>query len=182
MADFKQAAKVFRDLANELEEKIPLIVIGTNVTAKSLVQNRIQETGKDKDGKQLGNYSETKVPAFFYFGKGKKTTDSKVKKNSREKKPLSYKQFRELDGKQSKYVDLTFTGKMWQGIGLIQENKGKGFASFKIGPKDARTAELAAYNEARYGNFLALSDEEVTELSEDIQFEIENIINRAINF
>jgi hypothetical protein len=181
MATLNDAINSIKSLTNELEVKIPLIITGSNVTAKSLVQNRVQETGKDSKGTQLGDYSENKISPFYFIGKGSKATDSKLKKLQREKKKISYSDFRRLDGKQNKHVDLTFTGGMWRGIGLVQSNTSNNRTTVKIAPKDERTDKVSESNSKRYGNFLNLSSEEVEELEEDIQFEVESIINKYSN-
>jgi len=181
MASLDDSIKKFDSLVNTLEREIPRIIISQNVTAKSLVQNRIQETGKNKQGSQLGNYSNRPIPAFFFIGKGKKTTDAKLKKLAREKKNISYAEFRRLDGKQNEHVDLTFTGKMWRGIGLTTSNTSGKKTSVKIGPKDGRTDKVAGYNRDRYGDFLDLSEDEIKQIEEDVQFEIEQILNTELN-
>ena len=181
MATLNDAINGIKSLTNELEVKIPLLITASNVTAKSLVQDRVQETGKDSKGTQLGDYSENGISAFYFIGKGSKSTDAKLKKLQKEGKKVSYSDFRKLDGKQNKHVDLTFSGRMWRGIGLVQTNTQNNRTTVKVGPKDAYTDKVSESNSKRYGNFLNLSSEEVEEIEEDIQFDIEAIIKKHSN-
>lgn len=181
MATLNDAINSIKSLTNELEVKIPLIITASNVTAKSLVQNRIQETGKNSKGSKLGDYSDNGISPHFYFGKGSKSTDAKLRSLQKKGQKVSYSDFRRLDGKQNKHVDLTFTGRMWRGIGLVQSNTSNNRTTVKIGPKDTRTDKVSESNSRRYGNFLNLSSDEVDELEEDIQFDIETIIKKHSN-
>lgn len=181
MSTLNDAINRLKSLTKELEVKIPLIITASNVTAKSLVQNRVQETGKNSKGTQLGDYSENGISAFFFIGKGSKSTDAKLKKLQREEKKVSYSDFRKLDGKQNKHVDLTFSGRMWRGIGLTQSSTSNNRTTVKVGAKDNYTDKVSESNSIRYGNFLTLASEEVEEIEEDIQFDIEAIIKKHSN-
>lgn len=181
MADLQDVINALRETAETLDKRIPELLVEQEITAKSLVQDRIQETGKDSKGGQLGIYSQTKIPAFFFFGKGTKATDSKLKVLAKEGKKISYADFRKLDGKQSQYVDLTFTGKMWRETGLIREEVSKNQAVIVIGQTTPRSKEVAGYMADKYGNFLELSQEEIDIITEDITAEVEEIINQNLS-
>lgn len=177
MADIEDVIRTLEETADQLEQEIPVLLLEQQVTAKSLVQDRVQETGKDAKGKQLGEYSDTKVPAFFFFGVGKKSTDAKLKKLQMEGKGISYSDFRRLDGKQNKHVDLTFTGRLWRETGLKAQTSDKKRSTIIIGQTSERSEKIAGYLEKRYGNFLALNSEEIAEISENLTLDVEEIIN-----
>jgi len=181
MSDLNDVIKALRRTADEIDQRIPEILLGQEITAKSLIQDRIQETGKDSKGAQLGNYSDTKLPPFFFIGKGTKATDAKLQTLAKEGKKISYKEFRKLDGKQGDYVDLTFSGKMWRETGVVKQGKQGQSAVIVIGQKTERSQKIAGYNEERYGNYLSLSDEELEILAEDVAAEVEDIINKNLN-
>ena len=181
MATLKDAIESIRNLTKELEVKIPLIITAQNVTAKSLVQDRVQETGKDSKGGQLGDYSVNKISPFYFIGKGRKSTDGKLKRLQKEEKKISYSEFRALDGKQNSHVDLTFSGRMWRGIGLSSTNTSNNRTTVVVAPKDTYTDKVAESNSKRYGNFLTLTDNEEITLEEDVEFDITTIINTRLN-
>ena len=181
MASLQDVINALRDTAEILEVRIPELLVEQEITAKSLVQDRIQETGKDSKGGQLGIYSQTKIPAFFFFGKGTKATDAKLKVLSKEGKKLSYADFRKLDGKQNQYVDLTFSGRMWRETGLVRKEATNKKAVIVIGQTTPRSEEIAGYMTDRYGNFLELSQEEIDIITEDMTAEVEDIINMNLS-
>lgn len=180
MADLNDVIRALRQTADELDQEIPALLLEQEITAKSLVQDRIQEKGLNAQGKKLGDYSNTKVPAFWFIGKGSRATDAKLKVLSDEGKYISYSDFRKLDGKQEGYVDLTFTGQMWRETGLTKQNVSQKQAVIVIGQTTKRSEDIAKYNEERYGNFLELSDEELLIITEDMKSGVEEIINKNL--
>ena len=181
MASLQEVINALRDTADVLEKRIPELLLEQEITAKSLIQNRIQETGKDSKGGRLGIYSNTKIPAFFFFGKGTKATDAKLKVLSKEGKKLSYSDFRKLDGKQNQFVDLTFSGKMWRETGLVRKEVSKTKAVIVIGQTSERSEKVAGYLTDQYGNFLELSQEEIDIITEDMTLEVEDIIEQQLS-
>lgn len=191
MADIRDVIQKLRDTASELQAEFPVIILEQVTTAKSIIQDRIQETGKDHKGKQLGQYSDRKIPATFMFkdgkvrptfiGKGRKSTDAKLEKLAREGKGVSYGDFRQLDGKQNKYVDLTFSGKMFRNTGLVDKGvQGKKVVAV-LGQTDERSEKVANYNVARYGNFMQLSEPELERLAGDVAVRVDEIINKNLS-
>jgi len=89
-------------------------------TAIPLITNRLIDDGKTAEGKSLGEYSDKPMSPLFFIGKGlgsgadKKVTDY-VKKN----KEISYKTFRELNGRPTKHVTLSFTGETLGDIAIL---------------------------------------------------------------
>lgn len=181
MADLNDVIKALLKTADQLDEEIPALLLEQEITAKSLVQDRIQETGQNAQGSKLGDYSDTKVPAFFFIGKGTKATDAKLKVLADEGKKLSYEEFRKLDGKQGGYVDLTFSGQMWRETGLVRKEVSKKQAVIVIGQTSERSEKIAGYNEQRYGNFLQLNEEEISIIAEDMSAGVEDIINKNLS-
>lgn len=181
MAYLNDVIKALRNTATEIQQSVPSILLQSQVTAKSIIQDRIQETGRDHKGKQLGEYSTKKIPAFFHMGKGKKSTDVKLKKSQKEKKLVSYADFRQMDGKQIKHVDLTFTGQMFRQTGLVGGVETAGSKmTVTMGQTTERSKKVAGYNEERYGKFLSLSEEELERLGVDASEEVVAIINKNL--
>lgn len=181
MASLGETIEALRRTADQLDDEIPILLLEQQVTAKSLVQDRVQETGKDKSGSQLGDYSTREIPAFFFLGKGTKATDAKIKKLIKDKKNLSYAGFRKLDGKQNKYVDLTFSGQTWRQTGLTDKGKKGKKVFITIGPTTPRAEEISDLLTERYGNYLELSDEELELIALDMADSVERIINNNLD-
>ena len=129
--------------------------------ALALVRRRIQNSGKDFAGADIGSYSTVQLPAFFYFGKSANNAgENKVKQAAKKGQKISYKDFREFNNRETNFVDLTFTGAMWRemDVKVVQNTVEKTVAT--IEPRTARSKKVADYNSLRYGNILRLSKDE----------------------
>ena len=106
---------------------------------------------------------------------------SQSRSAGREGKRISYKEFRELDGKQAKFVDVTFTGQNWRQQGLVKQQISKDRAAIVIGPTTKRAEEVSENLDKKYGNWLALSEEELQEIADNMAEAVEEVINKHIN-
>lgn len=94
-------------------------------TAIPLITNRLIDEGKTAQGKSLGEYSDKPISPLFFIGKGlgsgadKKVNDY-VKKN---KEGISYKTFRQLNGRPVDHVTLSFTGETLGDIKVLSTNE-----------------------------------------------------------
>lgn len=108
----------------------------------ALITNRIQNKGKNSSNGQIGEYSP------------------------------KYAEYRAKNGRQTTFVDLTFTGEMVNGLVLDKTSESEyvvGFASKAAGDK-------ADWNEARFGEVFALTKEEI----ELVGRAVENNLDAAI--
>ncbi len=110
----------------------------------ALISNRIQQKGQKSDETKIGNGSYQK----------------------------SYAKYREKKGRQSNYIDLTFTGEMIDGLTFDKTASNE----YSIGFGSKKSADKAEWNEARFGSVFELSDSEI----ELVTTAIENNVNEAI--
>lgn len=135
--------------------------------ALSLIRLRIQNTGERADGQQLGDYSDTDLPAFFFFGKSANAAgETKVRKAAKDKQKISYSDFREFNNRPTKFVNLTFTGAMWREMNVDITTNTRTMTVATIEPRTARSRKVALYNSQRYGDILALSKREIAMVKE----------------
>jgi len=129
--------------------------------AAALVENRIVTKGEKKDGSRFSAYSNKQVAAFRYFGRSRNQAGERaVRQKAKEKKGVSYNEFREFNGLNTNVKNLQFTGEMWQGFGLRNVRViGSGVVEIEIGGKNARSNLLLKAHSKR-------EDTEVTGLSE----------------
>lgn len=86
----------------------------------ALVSTRVIQRGETADGGRFSNYSETPTPAFFYFGKSRNQSGEKaVQRASKERRPLSYSEFRRVNGLEVAFKNFEFTGALWRGFGVV---------------------------------------------------------------
>jgi hypothetical protein len=82
--------------------------------------------------------------------------------------PGGYKELRKLNGLQTSKVDLTFSGRMFQNLKLLEpRNSGAKFLAV-IGAKDKENKDKLSGNFIRYGDFLAPTNDE-TEVLQTVQ-------------
>ena len=163
-----------------IEFSVPEILLANTISLKSEIQLRVQEEGKKSDGTQIGNYSTRKANPLIFLGKGTATTDNKLKALAKKGKKISSSEFRKLDGKQNRYVDLTFTGRMFKDIGISSNTNGNE-STVVIAPKTQYSKTLVRKNTNKYGNFLQPTLEEIANVNTDVNKQIEAIIKRQIN-
>lgn len=114
---------------------LPRFTAEKAMDANALVQNRIINRGLNADEVQLGFY--TSEP---------------------------YKKKREKHGRQTEFVDLTFTrggAGMFGSTSLIFSEYQNGIARAVVGGKDEFTQKKLQWNSDRYGDVLAMSAKEI---------------------
>jgi len=140
-------------LAKKITASIPKIEVLTanaevvaTTTAQGDIIRRIFNEGKRTDGASIGLY--TSPP---------------------------YKRRRESEGRQTKYVDLQFSGDLFNSIGIGQFN-----GNAAVGIKSEKENDIANHNETRYGTIFTASDEEkaiAQQVARDYMFNaLKNII------
>lgn len=80
--------------------------------------------------------------------------------------PGGYKQYRELHGRQTGFVDFSFSGRMWSNVALISLPADHNSGVAIIGAKNTETNDILEGNTKRRGDILDLSDKEIDELKE----------------
>lgn len=108
----------------------------------ALVTNRIQNRGENSNGGNIGEYSP------------------------------KYADYRSKNGRQTSFVDLTFTGEMVNGIALDKTSENEyvvGFISKEAGDK-------AEWNEARFGEVFSLTNQEIELVGQAIESNLDAAI------
>lgn len=149
------------------------------IVALTLIKARVQETGTDAEGKKYKPYSTRPMlanRASMSVGAYNKIAGSKKKREELKRAtinshklfeiPGGYKQYRELHGRQTGFVDFSFSGRMWANISLISNAQDHNNGEAKIGAKNTEINEILEGNTKRRGDILDLSDKEVTELKQ----------------
>jgi hypothetical protein len=147
--------------------------------ALALNKMRVQEKGEDPKGEKYKAYSKkpmltnrkamTNAAYSSIAGSKKKRQELDwVTLNSHRlfELPNGYKQFRELHGRQTGFVDFTFTGRMWGNVKLVSDRTelNSGVAVIKA-TEELQKKKLEGNTERR-GEILGLSKSEVERLSD----------------
>ena len=184
---FLQLSKELQGFAGYLEGPAHGdIMVKMASEALTLNKQRVQESGKNAKGESFDKYSTkpmlsgsknmTRSAFSSIAGSKKKRAELdwvKVKGHSLFVIPGGYKQFRELHGRQSAFVDFTMSGRMWNNVKLVSDRAelNSGVAVIKA-TEDLQKKKLAGNTERR-GEILGLSKEEEQRLSDIYEVWIE---------
>jgi hypothetical protein len=168
---------VVRDLQSGAHAEV---MVKMAVNALTMIKKRVQETGTDAKGTKYKPYStkSTLVGCKTFIQKSTCATllGSKAKRKDLEWRtigghrlavlPGGYKKIRELQGRQTAFVDFSVTNAMWNDINIIskQNDHQKGIAI--IGAKQDIEKKKLAGNTKRRGDILDLSEKEIGELKQ----------------
>jgi hypothetical protein len=167
MADTNEILATIQRAKAELLAALEPEALRAGADAAALIENRIVDKGEKADGSALTPYSTKPAPAFYYFGRSRTNAGEKaVQKKAKAKQPISYREFREINGLNTDHKSLEFTGEMWQGFGVIgAKTLSEGVVEVTIGGKNDRTRSLLGYH----------SDRENTEITAPNREEIQTV-------
>jgi|GEM_PF-5344872 len=155
-------------LSSETQRRIS---IAASIAVLSAMKRRIFNDGLATDGSKIGTYSTYsfyKNPnSLLGVPKGGVKPQGKnglaIFKNGKQKKTKylasGYKELRELVGRQSDYVDLSFSGSMQQSLQFGIRNN-----DAVVGFTNQESADVMAQNEERFGLEIQETSESESEL------------------
>lgn len=147
--DISELIAILKQFRDELPQVLPAVATSVSMTGKALAERTIKDKGFGAD------YSTKTVPAWFFKGKELNAKGRAfIYEQSLDEIPTNWKEIREVQGLQTKYVDLTYSGKMWAGM-FPQEVEVNLF--MYIAPLGNNTVEgqnKMNWNYARYGDYI----------------------------
>ena len=189
----------FLELSNELNKfaghiegsERGNIMIKMASEALALNKLRVTEQGKDSEGSAYKPYSRTPMLASrsgmtnsaynsIAGSKDKRAglNWATVKGHKLFEIPGGYKQFRELHGRQTGFVDFVFTGRMWNNIKLVSNQAELNSGTAVIKPTEDLQKKKLAGNTERRGDILALSKNEEQRLADIYSAWIEGALRK----
>lgn len=125
--------------------------VGADTAA--LVEQRVVSEGKKADGGRFSPYSTKPAPAHLYFGRSRNAgAEQKVRAKAKARQPISYRDFRQINGLNVGQKNFQFTGRMWQGFGVKSVRSVRpGVVEVEIGGKTLRSALLLIKHSEREG-------------------------------
>ena len=155
--------------------------------ALALNKQRVQETGKNAKGESFDKYSTkpmlsgsknmTKSAFNSIAGSKKKRAEldwRTVNGHSLFVIPGGYKQFRELHGRQTGFVDFTLSGRMWNNIKLVSDRAELNSGVAVIQATEELQKKKLEGNTKRRGEILGLSKSEEQRLSDVYEVWVES--------
>ena len=167
------------------------VAIQSQLNIKALVQRRIQQTGKNANGKKFGNYStkEMYFPLSSSFknikGKGKSPKSNKNigkgnKKRLRKTRYAmgGYDEIRDVLGLPTDFIDFTFSGDMWANIGVVAKQISSDTVLVTVAGKNKITNDKLTGLSQRFGIILELNDFELKLIAEAVANAIVQVFER----
>ena len=173
----------FNNIIRDIEsDGMGRVMVQVGSAALALIRDRVQKTGQDAEGGQYKPYSTKPMLSGcknMLKGSCEKVIGSKEKR--REKKwvtlqsggknvhlfeiPGGYKEFREINGRQTGFVDFSFSGRMWANIKVVSDNSEHNAGVARIGTTIAEVNDILEGNTKRRTDILKLSKGELNDLS-----------------
>lgn len=161
------------------------IMVAIGESALVTIKERIIKSGTDADGQMYRPYSTKPMLSGcknMLKGSCEKVVGSKEKRRDLKwvtldkldksgKKirlftiPGGYRQFREINGRQSGFVDFSFSGRMWANIKIKSQNSEHNSGIVRIGATTKEDKDKLSGNTERRADILKLSKSELTDLS-----------------
>jgi hypothetical protein len=139
----------YQEGVEQLKQEIEKIVLDAPfVQSFELVgqlTNRIFNKGKASDGTQIGTYDDKRKQTFLTKKNKSAFNKKQLKKLEETGEELTYKELRQARGLQVAFVDLQFTGALFESIKNGKTNDGA-----VIGFNNLEEAKIASYNEKKY--------------------------------
>jgi hypothetical protein len=150
MASLENTLLSIKKFIKDVEEQHPKNVAAAALSAASLIIDRVGETGISSDGSQMGEYSDG-----------------------------LYKQKRAKKGHPVGFVNLRFTGEMWNDVKLIRDKTDGILTVATIGATRPENDAKLFKNSVRYNDeILALNDEEASILNDDLDNKLQEIADK----
>jgi hypothetical protein len=156
------------------------VMVDMALNALTLIKKRVQEKGVNADGGKYKPYSTKPMlvggKSFIQKSAASALLGSKDKRKGLKWRTVNghklaildggYKQFREMQGRQTSFVDFTFTGKMWKDINVISKPSDHQRGLAIIGARNEKYKDVLSGNTKRRGDILDLSHQEIEQLKE----------------
>lgn len=181
----------FQQLKAAVVSKLPEVATTLAISAKALAERHIKDHGFGR------LYSENRIPAWYLDGKELNAAGLvylKAKKKKDEQNThvqdgvkffpadygVNWKEFRNAQGLQTSFVDLTYTGFMFSNMQPVklQANSDGTVVQALLGATNVEDQKKMDYNRDRYGDFIrqAITTEDDKNLQTVVGEEIRKII------
>ena len=151
-----------------------ITVAGNSMCAE--IANRVINTGKSDTGALFSPYSTKQVPAYLYKGRSRSAGgEARVARAAKERKPISYREFRELNNLPGAPKNFSFTNDMWSHFGVKKVQGTGGKYVLTIGGTTQNAAnkiEWLSYQEGK--SIIAPTKDELNTLKQKIVNAIQN--------
>lgn len=166
-------------IENELRSGLanPLIIAGGDLCAA--IADRVINEGRGANGQAFRPYSDRGVPAFFYFGRSRSAAgESRMRRAAKERKAVSYREFRAANNLPTGIKNFSFTNDMWRHLGVKGVKPSANGYTLTIGGTTPDAQNKIRWNSEREGrNIVEPSQAELNRLADYINEHLKRAIN-----
>lgn len=157
MADINDLRIRLANVKKQVQEALPDMALTNTIAAKALIERNIRDIGFG------AHYSNNKLPAWFFEGKAKSKAGEayikSVEKRDQSAKEgddtgMTWAELRTAEGLPTDHVNLSFTNKMFAGLGPLQTYFVNGVIYCPLGGSTQEVVDKLNWNRERYGDFL----------------------------
>lgn len=200
MPDASEFKNQLMKIREAITAALPNIAEGLALSAKALAERRMKEQG-------FGVlYSNNKIPAWFLHGKelnqrgtkfledrgvnphtGEPGAGKKKRKKKGETGPAehfstltNWGEFRQAQGLQAAFVDLSYSNKMWANMAPVQTVQDGEIIKALLGATNREAQNKMTWNFERYGDFIrrTLNEDDGKILAEFVTNEVGNVLHQ----
>lgn len=144
--------------------ELPYLAQKVVSNAKALAEKNILEKGFGE------RYSQQEIPTYFFKGKELNAGGTRYleqhgvntgrggTRRRRRNQPVdttgTWAEFRQAQGRQSAFVDLSYSGRLWAGLVPLQPQVNNYLASCMLGATNTEVQKEISYNYLRFGDFI----------------------------
>lgn len=182
--EFKQQ---LHNLSELMVQNLPTISEKMAVNAYAMMKSRVINEGTIGENKNLGEYSDNKLPSFFFKGKAANNSgETFYEKAKKSGEGISYKEWREANNRPTDHVTLSFTGTTFNDIGVVKQLVEGTKVVTIVASKNTKnrsngksTSEITSYLKDQYGDFLQPNQQEEKVLQQFLDNEVNKLIKQA---
>ena len=168
---YDSIGELLDDIFHEIETNAKQLSLVAAKAGEAALKRRIFNDGKATYGSQIGNYSTNAAS----YNRSAFAVKSKFKPAAgRETVYIAdgYAGLRRLNGRQSAYVDLSYTGSLMRAI--VTRVSAAGYV---VAIQDAGEVEIAGYNESRFSKqIFDVSASDIEDMTIAVNLEMEAIL------
>lgn len=179
--------------AQRLVEDQEDLMVQLGISANTMIKMRIIDTGTNAQGTQFAPYSTRPMLtncSALTSSACNELVGSKTKRRERQWVTINkggknvrlfqleggYKEYRDVQGRQTAFVDFSFSGRMWANVDLISTYQQHKAGEVVIGAKEQENKDKLAGNTKLRGAILDLSPSEVDQLKKMYELNILQVI------
>lgn len=181
MSELSEYISRLKTAKGQLKSDLERVAVKAVNDMLSLTINRVTQTGTASDGAAFTPYSTKQVGAWRYLGKSRTdSAEGKVRAKVKKKEPLSYAEFRRLNGLKTDKKIFEFTGEMWRQTGIVAVTSENGKVTVIVaGKNDLTNDKLAGHSNREGKDIVKPSAGETAEVRSYMTKWIIDAINKA---